>query len=413
MRRRGERLVDEGCLSVPGYVGQISRAELVMVKGRDLTGKVIRVKGEGLLAQALEHEIDHLNGQLYIDHMESLDNLRKIEPEDTERGGYTKALQSFGVAVGFAKDDGNVILAWPEKVQRATLLAMRDLPGVDVMARSISKECRCPVAYGTRYIVNVTPRVSAQDVDSPEFKRYVKDLPKREVPKVGDVKEFGLMQAQSRGAKRLGVLRMDADDFGSLRQGMKDATLAQQASLGFAISLFFEGWVGELCRDVNQETGTDKVYAIYSGGDDLFIVGSWDVLPGLADTIRKDLVRFAASNPAVHVSGGLTLHAGKYPLYQAAHNAEEALDAAKDWKRPNGNNKDAFNFLEITIPWEEFGDLQQKQEGLVRDVTPRKDGGVGIAHALLRTLLRLYVQYTDAVHKHGRPRWGPWMWRSA
>lgn len=80
VRRRGERLIDEGCLSVPGYFGQIKRAESVTVKGRDQNGKETRIKAEGLLAQALEHEIDHLNGVLYLDHLESVEQLRKIEP---------------------------------------------------------------------------------------------------------------------------------------------------------------------------------------------------------------------------------------------------------------------------------------------------------------------------------------------
>jgi peptide deformylase len=83
VRRKGERLVNEGCLSVPGYIGQLQRAESVTVKGLDLDGKPIRIKAEGLLAQALEHEIDHLNGKLYIDRPGTMDTLRKMEPEDT------------------------------------------------------------------------------------------------------------------------------------------------------------------------------------------------------------------------------------------------------------------------------------------------------------------------------------------
>ncbi len=55
VRRRGERLVNEGCLSVPGYVGEIKRAEAVTVKGRDQHGKEIRIKADELRAQALEH----------------------------------------------------------------------------------------------------------------------------------------------------------------------------------------------------------------------------------------------------------------------------------------------------------------------------------------------------------------------
>lgn len=83
VRRVGERWVTEGCLSIPGYYGEIERSQRVTVKGRDLSGKEIRIKAEELLAQALEHEIDHLNGVLYIDHLESQDKLYKVEPEVT------------------------------------------------------------------------------------------------------------------------------------------------------------------------------------------------------------------------------------------------------------------------------------------------------------------------------------------
>lgn len=84
VRRRGERVVSEGCLSIPGYVGTLKRAESVTVKGRDPSGKEVRIKAEELLAQALEHEIDHINGVLYIDRLESKDDLRKVEPKPVE-----------------------------------------------------------------------------------------------------------------------------------------------------------------------------------------------------------------------------------------------------------------------------------------------------------------------------------------
>jgi peptide deformylase len=83
VRRNGERVVTESCLSVPGYFGEIKRSRRVTVKGKDLSGKELRVRGEELLAQALEHEIDHLNGVLYIDRLESSDKLYKVEPETT------------------------------------------------------------------------------------------------------------------------------------------------------------------------------------------------------------------------------------------------------------------------------------------------------------------------------------------
>ncbi len=76
-----EQEVTEGCLSIPGYNGEIKRFACVTVKGRDRHGKQIRLKAEGLLAQALQHEIDHLNGTVYIDHLESPDKLYKNEPD--------------------------------------------------------------------------------------------------------------------------------------------------------------------------------------------------------------------------------------------------------------------------------------------------------------------------------------------
>jgi len=79
VKRAGEREVTEGCLSIPGYAGEIKRSVSVTVKGRDRQGKTIRIKATGLMAQALEHELDHLNGILYIDHIEGQDKLHKIE----------------------------------------------------------------------------------------------------------------------------------------------------------------------------------------------------------------------------------------------------------------------------------------------------------------------------------------------
>jgi peptide deformylase len=81
VKRSGERLVTEGCLSVPGYYGEIKRAKSVTAKGRDASGKEIRIKADELLAQALEHEVDHLNGMLYIDHLESQEKLYKLDDE--------------------------------------------------------------------------------------------------------------------------------------------------------------------------------------------------------------------------------------------------------------------------------------------------------------------------------------------
>jgi peptide deformylase len=80
VERAGEQDVTEGCLSVPGYYGHIRRPDELVVKGKDRWGKASRIRATGLMAEALEHEIDHLNGMLYIDHVEDPDNLHEIDP---------------------------------------------------------------------------------------------------------------------------------------------------------------------------------------------------------------------------------------------------------------------------------------------------------------------------------------------
>jgi peptide deformylase len=81
-RREGERVVEEGCLSIPGYRGELTRSLKVRARALDRDGKPMRIKADGLLAQALEHEMDHINGTLYIDHLESPDKFWKMEPQE-------------------------------------------------------------------------------------------------------------------------------------------------------------------------------------------------------------------------------------------------------------------------------------------------------------------------------------------
>ena len=80
----GEEESEEGCLSLPGYVGEVARATRVLVKGQDVSGKRIRVRAKGLLARVFQHEIDHLKGLMFTDRLESMDKLRRLEPAEDE-----------------------------------------------------------------------------------------------------------------------------------------------------------------------------------------------------------------------------------------------------------------------------------------------------------------------------------------
>ena len=76
---RDPRRVEEACLSVPGYWGELTRYDQAVIKGLDREGKEIRIKGSGRLAQALQHELDHLDGVLYVDRLEGPEDLHRVD----------------------------------------------------------------------------------------------------------------------------------------------------------------------------------------------------------------------------------------------------------------------------------------------------------------------------------------------
>jgi peptide deformylase len=72
IQMEGEQREEEGCLSVPGFRGNVARPQYVTLRAQDATGKSFEMNGEGLLARAFCHEIDHLHGVLFIRHLSLL-----------------------------------------------------------------------------------------------------------------------------------------------------------------------------------------------------------------------------------------------------------------------------------------------------------------------------------------------------
>ena len=75
---------DEGCLSVPGFYETVSRPESILVRAQDRVGEVIEIDAEGILSTCIQHEIDHLDGKLFVDYLSALKRNRirnKLEKE--------------------------------------------------------------------------------------------------------------------------------------------------------------------------------------------------------------------------------------------------------------------------------------------------------------------------------------------
>jgi peptide deformylase len=81
----------EGCLSIPGWVGDVARHESVVVKGLNREGRKLKIEAKGWLARIFQHEVDHVDGVLYIDRLISPDSLRRWPPPEEEGHSRTKA----------------------------------------------------------------------------------------------------------------------------------------------------------------------------------------------------------------------------------------------------------------------------------------------------------------------------------
>ena len=241
------------------------------------------------------------------------------------------------------------------------------------------------------------------------------------------VREMEDIASHSVGVERLGVLRMDMDGLGRLfASGLGgSATASRVATLSSSLRLFFEGWINRLCREVeaSRKPPADGglIYGVYSGGDDLFMVGPWDLMPILARRIRLDLGAFALENPAVTISAGIALVDAHLPVYQAARIAGKALEeGAKGFQRRDGPSKDAVTMLGETLGWEEFDALMARVDDLAALVTRGAMEG-GLPRGLLSLLGSIHALYRrEAAAQAGeqgvdrsRLYYGRWTWMAA
>ena len=94
VRSSGDDRDLEGCLSLPGFVAYVTRHERVWVVAQNRFGNKIKVAGSGLLGRALQHELDHLDGKLYIDYLESMDELMPVHGDEEDAAEVREATSS-------------------------------------------------------------------------------------------------------------------------------------------------------------------------------------------------------------------------------------------------------------------------------------------------------------------------------
>jgi len=186
----------------------------------------------------------------------------------------------------------------------------------------------------------------------------------------GDVLHFEAIAKLSKGAERIGILKADVDLLGLVMSeglvqeegGTKDInpqallrpTLSRVAALSRMLDLFFAGHLNRICREVSdnwleenaakREKVDNLFYILYSGGDDLFVVGPWDQVLQLALEIRTQFKEFCGANPNLTLSAGYVQVKPRYPVQKFAGLVDNQEKLAKK-KR---NQIAAFN---EALPW--------------------------------------------------------------
>lgn len=162
---------------------------------------------------------------------------------------------------------------------------------------------------------------------------------------------------------RMGVLRMDVDNLGSIFQkgiAPERATLSRYAALSRSFDFFFSGYLNTIWR----ETDPNRSFIIYSGGDDVFVVGSWDVMIELAKRIRNDFGEFTCGNPAFTLSGGIAIVPAKYPIMKGADESETEEKQAKNHVCKS-HTKNALSFMDTPLNWDnEFPIVENLKDSL-------------------------------------------------
>ncbi|MCX7691205.1 hypothetical protein [Thermoflexus sp.] len=348
--------------------------------------------------------------------------------EAASSSNWADPLAAFGLGVVLFNAQGEPIgdLPLPRDGEWALVWAVGSRAWDLQVRRRIAEQLGgLPTAFVPRFVLRYAPRVTAEDRE--RFKaRY--EARGEEMPEEGSIRDFEILEGWSTGIQRLGVLRADLDGAGTLfSEGLGPRmTLSRLVALSSTISRFFEGYVETLCRQCDpRRGGSGVIYALYSGGDDLFIVGAWDAVADLAGALRRELDAYTGGHPRIGLSAGLTLHGGRESAQRMAEAAGEALEEAKGYRGPDpGRQKDAFAFLGPVMPWrpgEVFHEVLRWRDRFVAIVDeetgagegrPRRRAGRGrsVLFALIRWALRIQRE-----RARGRPGaqaiLGPWLWQ--
>jgi CRISPR-associated protein Csm1 len=236
------------------------------------------------------------------------------------------------------------------------------------------------------------------------------------------------------GIQRLGVLRLDVDNLGLIfKDGLgTKATFGRVVQLSSMLDFFFTHYLNKLKHfswDTKEGLSEDYktfnykvrelIEIVYSGGDDVFIVGHWSLLPDIAIWINEEFRKFTSENSNFSISAGISLFDDKYPIYKAAIDAGELENKAKKKERKNRDatkaKKNGICFLDDNTPisWDDFKQISKYVKMFYRWLEYGEKNSEGEKKKISKGLIsRLYSIYEE--YKMGKfQNWSKWRWRAS
>jgi CRISPR-associated protein Csm1 len=260
-------------------------------------------------------------------------------------------LNIFGYTLAFTGDE-SASGRFGEFAREGTLRRCWDFSAAD--PADVVGEKPLWAGYARRFISGYVPCVSAEDLKLPD--RYIGV---EEFPTEGGLKTLDMLACEDRqpdtdgkwlGIEALGVLKGDIDDLGELfRVGLGSPTFAKTAAMSRQVNGFFAIYLPWL---LSREFC--DVYTVFAGGDDFFLIGPWRTMQQLAARMRDEFARYAAENPEIHFSAGITTQKPGAPIGALAELAEDALEAAK-----NEEGKNALTCFGETLPWKSWPEVER------------------------------------------------------
>jgi len=172
--------------------------------------------------------------------------------------------------------------------------------------------------------------------------------------KEGILKTFEEIAEESTGNKKIAMFKADIDNLGLLFSSSLGSRMSfsRYSEMSQMLHYFFSGYYEWFVRnhmDHNGKKYEDTIYTVFSGGDDLCILGAWDSVMHFASDFRKELLKLTNCNPDITISGGIVLSNSNVPVRDLAYSAEDALDKSKEMP-----NKNSITVFDTTVSWEEY-----------------------------------------------------------